>query len=261
MIPEDRWERWLSRPRLGFRQRWINVGVRLRNRLPGRIPVPPGRLLQLVQASAKADEFVAYAEVGAACLRDILARNGLSLEGFRAVLDFGCGAGRILRCWSDLRGPELHGTDIHPRLIAWDRRHLRFARFQVNPLRGRLPFAAGRFDLIFALSVFTHLGEDGQRFWMSELQRVLSPGGHLLFSVHGDFYRDNILACDRAAYQGGRMVSYSIEREGSNICTAYHPYPYVVGVLADGLALVDFIPEGALGNPRQDVYLFRKPLS
>jgi hypothetical protein len=28
--------------------------------------------------------------------------------------------------------------------------------------------------------------------------------------------------------------------------------------LAAGLEVVDFVPEGALGNPRQDVYLLRK---
>jgi hypothetical protein len=33
----------------------------------------------------------------------------------------------------------------------------------------------------------------------------------------------------------------------------------VQGSLAPDLELVEFLPEGALGNPHQDLYLLRKP--
>lgn len=259
IFPDRLWSRLVLRPRREPRQMYTNSRVRLKNRILGRIPIPPGHLLFLVQASSKADIFLHLGELGARSLRDILAKNGLSLENFRSILDFGCGIGRIIRYWSDLRGPEIHGTDINPRLIAWNRKHLRFAHFQTNALRGKMDYGDGRFDFIYVLSVFTHLSEDGQIFWMKELLRVLAPGGYLLFTVHGDFNLKDILPQDQPGFKNGRMVVYTAEQQGANICAAFHPYSYVRNVLAAGLVLVDFIPEGALGNPRQDVYLFRKP--
>ena len=45
---------------------------------------------------------------------------------------------------------------------------------------------------------------------------------------------------------------------GTNLCAVFHPREYVRGTLARGLDLVDFVAEGAKGNPRQDLYLIRK---
>ena len=42
------------------------------------------------------------------------------------------------------------------------------------------------FDLIYAVSVFTHLDLDLGRRWLADLHRILKPGGLLLFSVHGE---------------------------------------------------------------------------
>jgi hypothetical protein len=49
------------------------------------------------------------------------------------------------------------------------------------------------------------------------------------------------------------------ESVGSNLCAAFHPRAYVQEVLAAGLETVDFEPEGAKGNPYQDLHLLRKP--
>ncbi len=46
---------------------------------------------------------------------------------------------------------------------------------------------------------------------------------------------------------------------GTNLCAAFHPETYVTEVLAPDWRLIDFVPEGARGNPRQDYYLLQKP--
>jgi len=48
-----------------------------------------------------------------------------------------------------------------------------------------LPYAAESFDVIYCLSVFTHLNETMQDAWLAELRRVLQPGGLLILTVHG----------------------------------------------------------------------------
>jgi len=222
-------------------------------------PLPPPRLMHLVAASENVSWFLDGGRQAAASLRSILDRNGVSLESLGAILDFGCGAGRVLRHWNELRGPALHGTDYNPILIDWCEKNLPFVQFQRNGLGNGLGYADESFDLIYALSVFTHLDEPLQFFWIRELSRLLRPGGYLFITTHGEHYLPQLADDDRVRFHQGQLVVTGSRREGSNDCAAFHPESYVRTTLAAALEVVDFVPEGALGNPRQDVFLLRKP--
>ncbi|CAN5835256.1 hypothetical protein BH23PLA1_BH23PLA1_23070 [soil metagenome] len=243
-------------------QRARGVPIRLSNRGQG-LPVPPARLLHTIGASDDVDWFLKSGRLAAVGVQDVLAKNGLDLQHFGNVLDFGCGVGRVLRHWTDLVriGVSLHGTDQNPELIDWCRKHLPFASFGVNRLDGRLDHPDDTFDLISAFSVFTHLSEDRQLHWMAELRRVLRPGGHLIFSLHGAAYRMQLAPQDRQAFDHGALIVLgdSEASEGSNACAAFHPEAYVQSTLSRGWEIIDFLREGALGNPHQDLYLLRKP--
>ena len=226
-----------------------------------RLPIPPGRLMHLVAGTEDVSWFLDSGAVAANHIAEILARNGRPVESMADVLDFGCGAGRVMRHWKDLRGPSFHGADYNPDLVAWCRANLPFAQFQVNGLGRGLASGDGSFDLIYALSVFTHLSEPLQRFWVDELTRVLRPGGFLFLTTHGDFYQNQLTPAEQETFRAGRMVVRGETRDGSNDCAVFHPEAYVRSTLATRLDVVDFLPEGAAGNPRQDVVLLRKPES
>ncbi len=215
--------------------------------------------MHLVAASEDVSWFLESGALAASSMCRLLEKNGIVLESLGAILDFGCGAGRVLRHWETLRGPSLHGTDYNPDLIAWCTRNLPFARFRVNGLGSGADYPDETFDLISALSVFTHLAEPRQSFWIEELTRVLRPGGHLFLSLHGEHYLPQLCEVDRERFRDGSLVVVNSRREGSNNCAAFHPESYVRGTMARGLNVVDFVPEGALGNPRQDAWLLRKP--
>jgi len=51
-----------------------------------------------------------------------------------------------------------------------------------------LPFEDGFFDLIFSVSIFTHLPEKMQIAWLEELRRASKPGALVLSSVHGELW-------------------------------------------------------------------------
>jgi len=251
-----------------FKELWILirelpkiVKFRLRNRQTGGLPIPTLRLIYLVAGSYDISWFLNSGKLGAESMQDILNKNGIDITKFQAILDFGCGVGRVIRYFNTLNGPALYGTDYNPDLIVWCRKNLKFAEFQTNPLAGSLDYKDEQFDFIYALSVFTHLREPLQIFWIKELSRVLKPGGYLFITVHGEkYYLPQLLSEDQERFRRGELVVYGGEKEGSNICTAFHPEEYVRRKLAKDLIVVDHVPEGALGNPRQDVYLLKKPV-
>lgn len=108
-------------------------------------------------------------------------------DSLQAVFDFGCGCGRVLRWFeSALPGVALHGADLRHAAIDWCREHLR-GHFVANELLPPLPYADGSFDLVYALSVFSHLNRDQCVDWMRELTRVTRPGGTILITTHGAF--------------------------------------------------------------------------
>ncbi len=221
---------------------------------PDGLPIPPSSLRILVAATADISWFLKSGERGAVSIRDTLERNGLAIGRTVPVLDFGCGCGRVLRHFADLGG-RVHGTDFNPKLVEWCRRHLRFGHFDTNALEPPLPFEDGRFGLVYALSVFTHLPEALQSAWMDEVRRVLRPGGHFILTTHGSRYAADLTPGEQQRFAEGKLVLRRDDRPGSNVCGAYHPEVYVREQLARGFVVVDFVREGAAGNPNQDLWL------
>jgi SAM-dependent methyltransferase len=245
---------WKSR----MHQRIRSLPIRARLERQG-LPLPPAQLIYLVSNTEDVAWFLDSGARAAAQLREVLARHGAALENLGAVLDFGCGVGRVLRHWADLKGPMLCGTDYNPALIAWCRKHLPFAEFQVNGLETGLGWPDASFDLIYALSVFTHLDEPLQSFWIDALTRALRPGGYLFLTTHGEVYLPELSPEEQARFRAGKTIVRGGRREGSNHCAAFHAERAVRDGLARGLEVLEFLPEGARGNPRQDAYLLRKP--
>jgi SAM-dependent methyltransferase len=215
-------------------------------------PLPPRRLMVRVAGTADADWFLrsgraAYDAIAAA----------VPLERVGAVLDFGCGCGRVTRYWDAFPG-EIAGCDLNVDAVEWCRVNLPFARFDQNGLEPPLLYDDESFDLVYALSVFTHLTAELQLVWRDELRRVLRPGGFLLATTHGRSYLPRLEAGERTRFERGELVVRWGDVAGTNLCSAYHPEEYLRGTFADGFTLARLEPEGARGNPTQDLVLLQR---
>jgi SAM-dependent methyltransferase len=164
-----------------------------------QLPYPPLELRRRVGSFADAEsELALYEQVGRETHDLIVSALGPKrpLAG-RSVLDFGCGAGRTLRHF--LAGPplgELWGCDIDRPSIEWLRENFRDrVTLRTVDEEPGLDAPDSRFDLVYALSVFTHLS-DHWAGWILELHRVLRDDGLLFATFLGPEF-----ACELAGQQ------------------------------------------------------------
>jgi SAM-dependent methyltransferase len=222
------------------------------------LPVPPPELRSLATGWTSAEW---YEETGKTTIMSFLNafdRNLIPVHRFKTILDFGCGAGRVIRYGQGLKA-ALYGTDYNPLLVEWCKATLPFAKFQTNGPEPPMDYPVGMFDFVYAWSVFTHLDEAHQFMWMDELSRILQTGGYLIITTHGVCTNtlQDLNDAQRERLHRGGMVVVSPEESGRNACATYHSEKYVREHLAKQWEVVDFLPGGS--GLIQDLWLFRKP--
>jgi len=103
----------------------------------------------------------------------------------RSALDFGCGAGRLTQPLAEFFDTVV-GVDISTSMLALAERlnrHGSRCRYVANTVGNLAIFESGTFDLIYTRLVLQHLPPRFERAYLSELLRVLAPGGLLAFQL------------------------------------------------------------------------------
>jgi SAM-dependent methyltransferase len=151
--------------------------------------MPPFELAQRVGSLPEgADPLELYDRIGRDCHDQLLRLLPEDWDlGGRRALDFGCGAGRTIRHFLDeAQTAEIWGCDIDPTSVDWVNENLSppLGAF-VSGTEPPLDRPDGLFDLIWAISVFTHLTDSWSR-WMAELHRLLADDGLLIVTYMGE---------------------------------------------------------------------------
>jgi SAM-dependent methyltransferase len=232
------------------------------------VPVPPTLLrVQVTGGWAERSLWLNEGAKDATLIKEMLKRNGSPIAEMSAILDFGCGCGRVARQWVDLNGPEIHGTDVSRAAVRWCRRNLGFMRTVRCRAEPPLDYDDGVFDFVYSLSVFTHLSEETGRRWLVELVRVLRTRGLLLFTVHGERFARELDSAQLKRFRNGELVlaERSSALAGTNAYASYHPPGYVRREFLPSVdvELVEAVVEDPVGGGvtpmrLQDNYLVRK---
>jgi ubiquinone/menaquinone biosynthesis C-methylase UbiE len=150
---------------------------------PPEFPIPPPELR--LGYGRSTEEYLANGQRHVQIMQDLLRESGARFEHGTRILDFGCGAGRMIRWLAEFAGQgEVWGTDISAEHIVWCTRYLTPPfHFLVNTILPHLPFEDRYFDVVYAGSVFTHI-DDLAQTWLLELRRVLRAGGKLYVTLH-----------------------------------------------------------------------------
>lgn len=222
------------------------------------LPIPSYRARFLVAGTVDIPAFLDLGKKGFDCIMEALRRNSVSVDALHEVLDFGCGCGRVLRYWGAFPEKRIYGTDINDFLTEACQNSVPFARVGKNQLYPRLDYPDASFDLIYAFSVFTHWDVDGQNAWIEELYRLLRPNGVLLISTHGEAYKNYMSERELADFNRDLPVVRFSQYEGENRCVSFLPRNYMLSALRSRFEVLEMVPNGARGNPEQDLYVLRR---
>jgi ubiquinone/menaquinone biosynthesis C-methylase UbiE len=227
-----------------------------KNGAPDGLPIYSPGMAFLVSGQFDVLELYGNGKKGAVWISDLLEKNSIPFEG--RILDFGCGCGRVLRFWKERSEElEIHGTDYNPKLVEWCQDNLDFVNVSTNDAAPPTSYTEDYFDIVYAISVFTHLSEEMQAPWLKELIRITKPGGHIIITVHGRSRTDVLTPELRDRYMNGELVIRGGSYSGSNVCGAYHPRHYLESISNGVMEEIDYVELGAT-DAAQDVYLFRK---
>lgn len=106
----------------------------------------------------------------------------------RAVLDLGCGAGR-LAAYLTPHTDRYVGFDISPHMLEECRRHFPNLPFVQGDMRDLSAFDDGEFSTVFAIfNLFDAVGHADRLRVLAEVRRILNPCGLLIFSAHNRNY-------------------------------------------------------------------------
>ncbi len=150
------------------------------------------------------------------------------------ILDWGCGPGRVIRHLPTIIGNDcsFFGSDYNPEYVTWCAKNIPNVTFKKNELNPPLLFNTGEMDLVYGLSIFTHLSEHSHYEWIDELLRVLKPGGVLFITTHGDITKQNMIEAELGQYEKGELVTRSNVKEGHRMYVAYQPPAFMEKLFA-----------------------------
>ena len=141
-------------------------------------------------------------------IRNACLKTSRPLSSMDAILDFGCGWGRIIRIFlRDVEPEKLYGCDCTEEILNISREMNKWCNFDlINPFPPT-NYKSSTFDLIYAYSVFSHLSEKYYKLWLEEFYRILKPNGILVITIR----QKNLIYKLKEVYP--YMPDFSIEEE------------------------------------------------
>ena len=176
------------------------------------------------------------------------------------ILDWGCGPGRVIRHFPGLlaEGCGFFATDYNRVSIDWCKEHIPGVQFSVNQLAPPMDYQDGFFDIVYGISVLTHLSEELHHAWFEELCRVCKPGGIMYLTTQGEAFKARLTTPEVARFERGELVVRSKTREGHRTFSAFQPEGFMRKMM-QGVEVLEHVSREPEGNYiPQDIWIIKK---
>lgn len=179
----------------------------------------------------------------------------------KKILDWGCGPGRIIRHLPEEVGNDcqFYGTDYNKKSIEWCSENLKGIHFNHNKLEASLPYEDDFFDVIYGLSIFTHLSEKMHIDWFNELKRVLKPGGIMYLTTQGEHFKVKLTQEELEIFNSNKLVVRGNVLEGHRTYSAFHPIAFMEQLFQEVEILEHIVtPITSKSWVPQDIWIVKK---
>lgn len=103
----------------------------------------------------------------------------------KKILDFGCGCGRVLFPFHFRTNSTIYGSDIDHTAISYLKAFIESNRLVVNKFEPPTSFPDKFFDIIYSISIWTHIDSVRSVMWLGEMSRILKSGGYCFITTAG----------------------------------------------------------------------------
>lgn len=228
----------------------------------------PGNMME--HHDRREEVFVKQGTLMARAIRDAIETyTGKPIKRSK-ILDFGCGVGRVaLPLYHYFKKPDVC-ADVDPTVIRYLRTQMPDARCRVTKFDPPLPFGNNAFDVVFSVSIWTHLNAESSDAWLAEIKRILRPGGYAFLTTSNypvlEVRRQNPISAemgwDKVTDEMLKEKGFIFIQGGSSRGTGTygltsHDPDFIRRDWARFMPVVDILPGAILGA--QDINVLRKP--
>ena len=177
----------------------------------------------------------------------------------KVILEWGCGPARIIRHLPSLAPDnQWYACDYNEETIRWCSSNIQGVHFSKNELQAPLPYTDQLFDIVYAISVFTHLSRQNHFDWMEEIYRIVKPGGLFLLTTQGESFLSKLTKSERARFDEGALVERSHMTEGHRLFSSFQPPVFMRCVFSNKWNILKHIPGSKQSGPQQDTWIIKK---
>lgn len=178
----------------------------------------------------------------------------------RSMLEFASGHGRFTRhLVKTLGAARVVVSDVVPSAVEFSRGTFGVDGFLSVSVPENVQWPA-RYDLVFVLSLFSHLPKSTWSRWLKVLYESVAPGGLLVFSTHGtkaaDF--DHVTLDEEGFFFAASSESTAIDEQEYG--TAFTSEAFVLKRIAETMGADKLVHKAPVHFwNHQDAYVLRKP--
>ena len=190
------------------------------------------------------------------------------VERSQGGIEIGCGYGKIVRFLVQRVPPDhVYVCDVIDEAATFTAQE--FAVHKVSPVGGADFPGSESFDLVYLLSVFTHLRASEIVRILKAIDRAMRPGGTLVFTVHGWASVNGPRALPAPWSERRSRISAALESTGEfyeryphyreDVGMAWHTPDFIRSLVADAAPSFAFVHFGSGEHDgHQDLAVYQK---
>lgn len=169
-------------------------------------------------------DYAQYKEDGFITAKEINEWTSKYLNDTKMILEWGCGVSRIIRHFPNFINSEskLYGCDINYEMTKWNKENIENINFDTINYLPPTRYENNKFDLVYALSVFTHIEDTQQNEWINEIARITKPNGVFLFTTHGTHFFEKLSTIELNHLQSKGSYTIPYNQKGHRMMSTYN---------------------------------------